>query len=215
MNLTEAARLLTMIASFNNRTVGEGDVIAWQSVLTDVVLADGEEAVRRHFAEHTEWLMPAHVRRLVRDIERERSVAATEWAPGQYGVPKDQAVPELTRGERLEASDVSPEVLGLLSQLRAALPDVPRAKLFPREAFWDRAQQTFRRTEEAAPNPHYRPTSVWMPRAVFPEEGRDICRANGPHDSGVHVTLCPDADEPHQHRASCDGPIGEHLCGFP
>lgn len=27
--------------------------------------------------------------------------------------------------------------------------------------------------------------------------------------------VAPDALEPHVHRASCDGAIGEHLCGYP
>jgi hypothetical protein len=27
--------------------------------------------------------------------------------------------------------------------------------------------------------------------------------------------VAPDAPEPHVHRASCDGSIGEHLCGYP
>lgn len=184
MNLSETARLLSTIAAFNNRTIGEGDVVAWQSVLSDVPLADAEEAVRRHFAEQTDWLMPAHIRRGVRDIQRERDVAATKWAPGQFGVPKDEAMPEIERGARLTAADVSPKVVDLLSQLRAELPDVPRERLFPREAEWDRQQRAFARQTAAEP---MRPNIL--------EQSRDMCRVNGPHDSGVHIDICPDAPD--------------------
>lgn len=213
MNLSETAELLTMISAFNNRTIGEGDVNAWQSVLNDVALDDAREAVRRHFAEQTDWMMPAHVRRIVRDIERERQVSATKWAPGQYGVPKDAAAPEIERGERLTAADVSPRVVELLGQLRAELPDVPRERLFPREAYWDQQQRAFSRQGAAEP-----------PRPNVLELARDECRANGAHDSGLHIAICPGAEpepEPqydmvgtHQHRASCHGAIGELLCGF-
>lgn len=159
MNLSETARLLATIAAFNNRTVGEHDVMAWQSVLSDVALADAEEAVRRHFAESTDWMMPAHVRHLVRDIARERVVAATAtgWAPGQAGVPKDQALPEVTTGGRLALGDLPAAVADLLARVRTELPEGNREKLFPRETAWAREHAAFVRTHNATPNPLYRP----------------------------------------------------------
>jgi hypothetical protein len=30
VNLSQTARLLSMIAAFNNRTIGEADAVAWQ-----------------------------------------------------------------------------------------------------------------------------------------------------------------------------------------
>lgn len=197
MNLYETGHLLAMIQTFDRRTVGETDIVSWQSLLTDVDLADAQEAVRRHFAESTDWLMPAHLRRAVRDIERERDVEARLWAPGQYGVPKDEALPELARGERLTVADLSPRVADLLSQLRAELPEVPREKLFPRQTYWERQQRTFR--ADAAPNPHYRPSAA--DEALRMAQEADIihatriadCRTNGPHDDGFHIETCPDA----------------------
>jgi hypothetical protein len=227
VNRSETARLLATISSFNNRTIGEGDVIAWQSVLADVELPDAEEAVRRHFAENTEWVMPAHVRRLVRDIIRERESAASLWAPGQYGVLKDQAVPELPRGERLTAGDISPRVVELLSQLRAELPEAPRETLFPRQVAWERLQMARRRAATAAPNPHYRPGAVAdllgdlpAPTAVrggirfgsVPDDTvpltdddrlRTACRSMAAHDSGLHIADCPDDVSPD---ANCRNP---------
>ena len=184
MNLPETARLLTMIASFNNRTIGEADVIAWQSVLPDVPLADAEQAVRRHYAESVEWLMPAHVRRIVRDIHTERDALArhTGWAPGQAGIPKGQALPEISGP--IAEGELTPEVRNLLASVRAMLPEGSRDALMPRTVAWEQEQAAYQRHLHAVPNAHYRPHLV---------AARQECRENGPHDDGMHIAGCPDA----------------------
>lgn len=161
MNLSETADLLTAMSAFDRRTIGDGDVIAWQAVLSDASFGDCLEAVKRHYAENTEWMMPAHVRRLVRDIHGEREAAArmTGWAPGQAGVPKDQAVPEVTIGERLALSDLPGEVAALVARVRADLPRGSREALAPRKVAWEREHKAFLRTQSSEPNPLYKPTS--------------------------------------------------------
>lgn len=62
MTKAEVARLLTMIAAFDRRTIGETDVEAWHLVLADLEPTDCADAVREHFASKREWLMPADVR---------------------------------------------------------------------------------------------------------------------------------------------------------
>lgn len=96
MNLVETTELLAMIAAFDRRTVGESDVRAWHAVLSDIDLADAIEAVRHHYRQRLDWMMPAHVIVAVREIEQARARATRRWAPGQYGVPADQPVPEAT-----------------------------------------------------------------------------------------------------------------------
>jgi hypothetical protein len=157
MNLSQTAKLLSMIAAFNNRTIGEADVAAWQSVLPDVELPDAEEAVRRHYAENTEWLMPAHVRHLVRDIvqEREDLARATPWAPGQHGVLKADAMPEVLGP--VDESAITPPVRALLESVRAMLPEGSREALMPRRVAWEREHRAFVRTRDGEPNPLYRP----------------------------------------------------------
>lgn len=159
MNLVETANLLTVMATYDRRTVGETDVIAWQAVLSDASFEDCLEAVRRHYAEDTEWMMPAHVRRLVRNILREREVAAqsTGWAPGQAGVPKDQAHPMVTVTDRLALSDLPAAVADLLAQVRADLPEGSREALMPRRVAWEKEHKAFLRSHSGEPNPLYRP----------------------------------------------------------
>lgn len=157
MNRAETARLLAAIAAFNNRTIGEADVEAWQSVLPDVTLTDAMEAVRQHYAENTEWLMPAHVRHLVRDIHREREALArsTGWAPGQAGVPKDQAMPEVSGP--VAAGELTAPVRALLDSVRAMLPEGSREALMPRTVAWEREHRAFTRVRDGEPNPLYKP----------------------------------------------------------
>jgi hypothetical protein len=159
VNLSETADLLTAMSAFDRRTIGDGDVIAWQAVLPDASFADCLEAVKRYYAEHTTWMMPAHIRRLVRDIvtEREMAARATGWAPGQAGVPKDQALPEVTRGERLALSDLPAAVAELVARVRADLPEGSREALMPRRVAWEKEHKAYLRTQGAEPNPLYKP----------------------------------------------------------
>lgn len=177
MNLSETARLLATVAAYNNRTVGEADVEAWQAVLSDVALPDATQAVRRHYAENTEWMMPAHVRRLVRDIVREREVSP--WAPGQYGTPRAEAVPEVATGQRLALSDLPAAVADLVAQVRAGLPEGSRETLAPRRVAWEREHQAYLRHTTGEPNPYYRPDRVAL--CAFCDTGLfEECPTHGP-----------------------------------
>jgi uncharacterized protein involved in exopolysaccharide biosynthesis len=68
----EIARLLAAAAMFDYRKVEKADAQAWHLVLGDLDFDDAMEALRRHYAESTERLMPAHVRQGVRTIRNER-----------------------------------------------------------------------------------------------------------------------------------------------
>lgn len=81
MNHSEVAKLLALAASRDQRTVGDADVLAWHEDLEDLDFADAREALRRHFRESTDRLMPAHIRRLVREIRAERRRVAAKAAP--------------------------------------------------------------------------------------------------------------------------------------
>lgn len=72
MNASEAAILLGLAAAYDRRTVGEADARAWADALDDIALEDAQDAVKRHYRTSTEWIMPAHVRKGVAAIARER-----------------------------------------------------------------------------------------------------------------------------------------------
>lgn len=157
MNLSQTALVLAQMQAYDQRTIGDADVIAWHSLLVDAPFEDCQEAVRQHYAENTERIMPAHVRRLVRDMasQREMAARATGWAPGQAGVPKDQAMPEVT-GRELTSTPVAE----LIAQAHAALPPGSREALMPRRVAWEKEFDAYRRQQNAQPNPHYRPRTL-------------------------------------------------------
>lgn len=80
MTLEETVDLLTAAAAFDRRTVGETDAVAWHAAVGDLRFEDCRAAVIAHYTKTTDWLMPAHVRELVREIRGER-IRASEIPP--------------------------------------------------------------------------------------------------------------------------------------
>lgn len=72
MTRAETALLLGLCASFDSRTVGEADTLAWHDVLGDLPLHDAKTAVKAHYANTRDWIMPADVRAGVKRLRRDR-----------------------------------------------------------------------------------------------------------------------------------------------
>lgn len=82
MTPAEAAELLTMCSAYDNRRVDEAGALAWQDALSDLPAADCQRAVRDHYRESSDRVMPADVRRRVRRIRADRIDATpTEQPP--------------------------------------------------------------------------------------------------------------------------------------
>lgn len=202
MNLSETARALALVQAFDQRTVGDADVIAWQSLLPDAALADVEAAVRQHYAAETVRIMPAHVLRAVAEIEKTRQVSP--WAPGQHGVPREEAAPEVTTGGRMALSDLPAAVAELVARVRADLPEGSREALKPRAVAWEREHAAYQRSQDGEPNPHYKPRSDRDAECPSPIGGKCLHPMDDPAhnpryldpDSGsnnVETGILPDA----------------------
>lgn len=72
MTPEQTADVLTLIAARDRRTVGKVDVMAWHEDIGDLSFEDARAAVALHFRQSTDWLMPKHVRDLVKKIRSER-----------------------------------------------------------------------------------------------------------------------------------------------
>lgn len=77
-----------MVAAFDRRRVGEEDVLAWQAVLGWSRFEDCVEAVKEHFTESRDWLMPADIVKRVRKM-REARLKATAMPPPPLDVADD------------------------------------------------------------------------------------------------------------------------------
>ncbi|GAA0528579.1 hypothetical protein GCM10010172_06460 [Paractinoplanes ferrugineus] len=73
MTPEDTAKLLAAAAMFDYRKADRDDILMWHSVIGDLAYDDAIEAVRRHYAESTERMMPAHIRAGVRAIRNERA----------------------------------------------------------------------------------------------------------------------------------------------
>lgn len=81
MNASEAAILLGVCAAYDRRTVGEIDAMAWAEALADIRLDDAKIAVVHHYRDSDRWIMPAHVRQIVKDHRRARLAHEVMPAP--------------------------------------------------------------------------------------------------------------------------------------
>jgi len=155
VNLAETHDLLTLIATFDNRRFDDAVVVCWQEILGSLTFDDARQAVFQHFGDTAEWLMPAHVKRIVAEIDRDRRRVRREHLE-QAALASEAADP--TRRDR------SAEVQALLDDLRERLgPGKPNALRRPEWVEVDRQRE---REARAEPNPAF--------TGVPPEDGWPI-----------------------------------------
>lgn len=75
MTPSDAARILAVAAVYDRRTIGNVEAQAWADALDGLDPRDCAEAVRAHYRDSTTWLMPAHVRELVKARKRADATA--------------------------------------------------------------------------------------------------------------------------------------------
>lgn len=168
MKISDTVDVLTKIAAFDRRTLGDADVAAWHDVIGDLEREDAMEAVRRHYLSSRDWIMPVDVRRLAAEVAKPR--LASRWAPGMYGVTREQGE-EIARqieagAGRPDGTDRSQEIRGFAvrwrrrEQVSVDTPAAGHAALHPRREHWRREHEAYQRQQAAQPNPHYDPEAA-------------------------------------------------------
>lgn len=149
MTPEQVVDLLSAIAARDRRTVGKADVIAWHTDVGDLPFDDALTAVSVHFRESTDWMLPAHLRRIVHRIRADRLGPP---GPGLTGPPPpvhpdegpaaylaalraQQAriadgsfAPALPAGDETPGYDNNPHVEKILAQWRAEQEAAERRK---------------------------------------------------------------------------------------
>jgi hypothetical protein len=73
VNAVEMGELLAFAALYDNRKVGDPDIIAWLEAIGDLPYPDARSAVAAHYgSESTERIMPGHIRTRVKAMRRDR-----------------------------------------------------------------------------------------------------------------------------------------------
>lgn len=145
MNLEETDRLLTLIQNVDKRRIDDATVLVWHEIVGELSFADCVMSVTTHFRESTDYLMPAHIVRGARELERkrireERERLAIEQAPETDPRP---------------LSDRSAEIREFVAGVRSILPEGNPDALWHGRGYWRQVREARERQETAEPNPHY------------------------------------------------------------
>lgn len=120
MTREETAKLLAIVRAIDNRVLDEATAQVWHKLLMDLAFTDAAEAVRRHFSESSEYLMPIHVLRGAQAVASERGAyALAEIAEDQPALGWDQ--PATAPGRRQRGALIVGHVLVQLNDARKRL----------------------------------------------------------------------------------------------
>lgn len=95
MTLEEISTLLAVIAAMDRRKVGKTDVLTWHATVGDLDFQEARSAVWQHFAQSTDWLMPAHVRRIVKANQPIHTMSPSRQLEQGQGGPMPEHVKAL------------------------------------------------------------------------------------------------------------------------
>lgn len=72
MRLSEAGEVMELISTYDNRQVTKEVSTAWYDLIYPYTLAEAKFAVKKHYNESSEWLMPAHIVRIIKTERKNR-----------------------------------------------------------------------------------------------------------------------------------------------
>jgi hypothetical protein len=138
MKRSETSILLTKVAAFDQRTIGEADVEAWTEALgPSIPLADALVVVTEHFRTSHERLMPIHIITAVGGVRRERLQRAGDppmpggltwqqekaWRQLWCAAVKDGETRDDAARTASDAMQLGPanELVGMPAEVRAAI----------------------------------------------------------------------------------------------
>ncbi len=76
MNFEEVGQVLAKAASYDRRTTGAADILAWHEAIGDLPLQDALKAVTVHYQGTDKWLMPVHLRIICDELANVEARAA-------------------------------------------------------------------------------------------------------------------------------------------
>lgn len=122
MTPDDVVNVLAKCSAYDQRTVGETDVMAWHDVLARLDVADAMNAVTAHYSESTQRAMPADILRHARVARAERKRIEEKSAP-------------LALPSRFETDDIRDERLRRgIAAVVASLPAVDESERIHQQA---------------------------------------------------------------------------------
>lgn len=137
--------LLSVVTAFDNRNAGRATVLAWAEVaeISRWTYAEAEQAVHQHFAESTEYLMPAHITQRIRVAQQAARKALGDEA--RKALPAASPASEETRAAAMAAAaELSKRVPGVRGAFAMPWTSRGRARSAEQRAEAERALEAVR-----------------------------------------------------------------------
>lgn len=118
MNRSEVAALLALAAAYDQRTIGQSDVLAWHELLADTNAADAMAVVKNHYATQRQRLLPVDVIEGVKRIRNKRlddnpmPQPPAELTEPEYRAWLRATTRAIADGELVTGPDLEPDPIG-------------------------------------------------------------------------------------------------------
>ena len=111
MRLTETGELLALISAYDNRNFNKETTAAWYDLLSPYTLAEAKHAVKKHYAESRDWLMPADVLRIIKTERRNRLAKVETIVPSRADMTSTAAELATTKAlsKAIASGELTPE----------------------------------------------------------------------------------------------------------
>lgn len=111
MNLSESGEVLALSSEYDNRHFTAETAAAWWDLLQPFTLNEARAAVRKHYNESTEWLMPAHIVRIIKAQHRANLAAVGSIVPSRADMTTTAAELATTKAlsKAIASGELTPE----------------------------------------------------------------------------------------------------------
>ena len=111
MRLSEAGELIALISAYDNRRMSEEVSAAWYDLLAPYTLHEAKHAVKKHFHESTDYLMPAHIVRIIKTERRNRLAKVETIVPSRADMTSAAAELATTKAlsKAIASGELTPE----------------------------------------------------------------------------------------------------------
>lgn len=111
MRLTETGELLALISAYDNRNFNKETTAAWYDLLSPYTLAEAKHAVKKHYAESRDWLMPSDVLRIIKTERRNRLARVETIVPSRADMTSTAAELATTKAlsKAIASGELTPE----------------------------------------------------------------------------------------------------------
>lgn len=111
MRLSEAGELLALIKAYDNRSFNEETSAAWYDLLHPYSLTEAKHAVKKHYSESRDWLMPADVLRIIKTERRNRLAKVETIVPSRADMTSTAAELATTKAlsKAIASGELTPE----------------------------------------------------------------------------------------------------------